>query len=354
MTSLETQIVSPDRYSAWNDLVEQSPEGSIYSQPDYLAALCDAAGGTFRVAAIARGGALVGGAALYETQSILHGRIAAPRRLLYYHGPVLERYSGTYPSQGTARQVEVLSQLADFLRDLDYDSIALKSPSSLRDVRPFLERGWRAAPTYTYVVPLSDLRSQWEKVEGNLRRLITRCQQRDGVTFSDDADFDSFYRLHAMTMERRSADTYLPQEPFRRYFARLHGAGLARLFHARHPDGSVIASQLVLLGRNRTCHTVCAGMDPAFGRLGASAFLRWKSFEALAELGYQANDLTDAALNSVTHFKSQFGGALECPLVVNSPRSLRNVAGTQCAGIAARARGIAARIASTAGRALGR
>jgi hypothetical protein len=57
--------------------------------------------------------------------------------------------------------------------------------------------------------------------------------------------------------------------------------------------------------------------------MGASAFLRWRGFEALAALGYQANDLTDAALNPVTHFKSQLGGDLETALVLTAPQSLR-------------------------------
>ena len=44
--------------------------------------------------------------------------------------------------------------------------------------------------------------------------------------------------------------------------------------------------------------------------MGASAFLRWHSCLALARNGYVANDLTDAALNPVTRFKSQLGGEL--------------------------------------------
>jgi hypothetical protein len=44
--------------------------------------------------------------------------------------------------------------------------------------------------------------------------------------------------------------------------------------------------------------------------MGASAFLRWHSCLALARSGYVGNDLTDAALNPVTRFKSQLGGEL--------------------------------------------
>jgi hypothetical protein len=68
-------------------------------------------------------------------------------------------------------------------------------------------------------------------------------------------------------------------------------------------------------------------MDPEHSRLGASAFLRWRGFETLAGLGCQANDLTDAVLNSVTHFKSQFGGNLETAFVLKAPPSPQQRAG---------------------------
>jgi hypothetical protein len=341
VATLNAVTLAPRDYPEWSGLVARSPDGCIYAQPEYLEALCTATGGGFRIIGVRRGDELAGGVALYETDSGVLGRRAGPRLLLYYHSPVLAPYAGGYPSLHTARDLEVLGALADHVAGLGYDAIALKCRSTVRDVRPFLARGWSAHPSYTYVVPLTDLAAQWERVEQNLRRLIKRCTERDGLVLTDDRDFDAFFRLHALTLERRGTGTYLPEPAFRRFFETLHAAGLARLYHARLPDGAVIATQLVLLGSHPVSHTVCAGMDPEHARLGAPAFLRWKAFEELARLGYRANDLTDAALNSVTHFKSQLGGDLECALVVESPRSLRAVAGGALQSGVARARGLA-------------
>ena len=66
-----------------------------------------------------------------------------------------------------------------------------------------------------------------------------------------------------------------------------------------------------------------AGTDPEHRRLGAAAFLRWRVFEWLAATGKRGNDLTDAALNPVTHFKSQLGGELVTNFVLESPGSMR-------------------------------
>lgn len=309
-------------YPAWHALLESSPDASIYSRPEYLATLCRAAGGRFRILTVSHGGELAGGIALYERDSAL-GAFVAPRRLLYRNGLVLRRYDTKYPSRQTSRDVATLTALAVQLEAMQPAYVNLRSASTVKDVRPFLLRGWQAVPSYSYVVPLDDLASQWDRIEHNLRRLIKRCETRDQLRFTDDTDFDAFYRLHVNTLGRRGVGAYLPEAAFRQYFTELHAAGLARLFHARLPDGRPIATQLVLLGPNATTETVSAAGDPEFLQLGAHAFLRWRVFETLAALGYRSNDLTDAALNPVTHFKSQLGGQLALSLVLKSrPRPL--------------------------------
>jgi hypothetical protein len=293
----------------------------VYSTPAHLEVLCTAAGGRYRILVARRGDELVGGVALYERDSVL-GRYVAPRLLLYYNGIVLRRSETTYPSVETGRRLKTLAVLAEGIAAARYGHVELRNSAALTDVRPFLARSWTARPSYSYVVPIADLTAAWARVEHNLRRLITRCAQHD-LTFTDDDDFDSFFALHAETMERHEASVYLPQPAFAAFVTGLLKQRLGRLFHVRTPDGRVVASQLVLLGAHPVCHTVSAATAPKFNQIGVSAFLRWKAFEALSALGYHANDLTDAALNPATHFKSQLGGALQVSFILESRSSRR-------------------------------
>jgi hypothetical protein len=314
-------VLGEDAFPDWNRLVAESPDGSIYSTPEYLDVLCRAAGGRFRVVGAFRGDELAGGVALYERRSPF-GAYVAPRLLLYYNGLVLRRYDTKYPSERSSRQVRTLAALEAVMSASGYGGVELRSRATVTDVRPLLARGWSAQLSFSYVVPLLDLKAQWSRVEQNLRRLIDRCAGQ-GLSAVEDDDFDAFYRLHAATMSRHEVDAYLPRRAFATYFDRLHRAGLCSLYHARLPDGQAIASQLVLRGDHPVSHTVSAANDPAFNRMGAAAFLRWKVFEALAALGHTGNDLTDATLNPVTHFKSQFGGELALSLVLRAPGTRR-------------------------------
>jgi hypothetical protein len=328
------ETLAESEYGAWNALVTASPGGSVYSVPAYLQALCTAAGGRFRIVAVKRGAELVGGVALYERDSRA-GTFVSPRLLLYYNGIVVRRYETQYPSENTSRHVKILTALEATIGEAGYGSVNLRS-RAVHDVRPFLARGWTAQPSYSYVVDL-DIDSAWGRIEQNLRRLIDRSGT-EGLSFTDDDDFEAFFHLHATTLERHGAPVYLPHDAFRGFVATLQKQSLARLYHARTADGRSVAAQLVLLGPHAVSHTVSAGADPEFNRMGASAFLRWRSLQALAALGYKANDLTDATLNPVTHFKSQFGGTLELSLVLQSPQSTRYQWGEKLANARASAR----------------
>jgi hypothetical protein len=317
---VEVRVLPQAEYEEWDRFVASAPSGSPYSTAEYLDILCAAAGGRFRVVAVSRGDAFVAGVALYEVTGRF-GKVVTPRLLLYYNGLVTRASSTRYPSIETSREVESLGALESWLREAGYARLVLKSRSPLRDVRPFQESGWDARPGYTYVVPLQDMAAQWDRVEQNLRRLVGRCE-REGLVLAEDDDFESFFRLHQGTHERKGVPLYLPRAAFERYFRSLRALGRCRLYHARDPEGRSVAAQLVLAGDHPVSHTVCAGADPEFLKKGASAYLRWKAFEALAALGYEANDLTDAGLGPVGHFKSQLGGTLEPYFVLSLPEGL--------------------------------
>lgn len=313
------RVITEADYTKWNKFVAAAPSGSIYSTPEYLDSLCSATGGKFKILAVEKGQDFLGGVAIYEENSRF-GAFVSDRRLLYYNGMVIRDYDTKYPSVRTSRHLEILQLIEAAVSAMPYASLRLKGRSPLADPRLFIDRGWTATPAFSYVVNIKDLKAAWERVEQNLRRLVDRCAGQ-GMQFSDDDDFDSFFAMHAQTHDRKGAPIYLPKNAFKQYFEKLKSRNLCKLYQARMADGKSIAAQLVLLGSHPTTHTVAAAADGAFLKLGASAFLRWKSFEALSALGYQANDLTDATLNPVTHFKSQLGGDLTTSWVLSRPET---------------------------------
>ncbi len=331
INELEVRILPESDYALWDDFVESSPTGSIYSTTKYLQALREATGGSIEILQARMSQNILGGIALYITPHRL-GPVVSPRLLLYYNGFVLAPGQTKYPSEQCSRDLGVLRVLEQALVKRRFLKIALHCHSSLQDVRVFTEAGWACKPSYSYVVSLSDLEAQNERVHKNLRRLIRKAEEA-GLTFCQDDDFDSFFEMHTKTHDRKGSPLYLERSAFRKYVEDLRKHNLAALHHARLPNGRSVATQLVLLGKHRVAHTVCAAAEPEYYSTGAAAFLRWKGFEELRNSGYQGNDLTDAALNSVTHFKSQFGGTLETSFVIEMPEAWAYRTYRTCSGL---------------------
>lgn len=316
----EVRDLTPDEHETWNAFVADSSFGSAYADTRYLAALCEAAGGSHRIRAVFKGDELVGGIPLYERRS-RSGRYVSTRLLLYYNGVVLRDYDSSYPSRNITRHRRILEALEPSLREEGYTRVAFKPRSPFRDARVFAERGWSIRPGYTYVVPIDDLDAAWDRMEGNVKRMIDRARSRS-LTVTEDDDFDSFFRLHREIHERKGAPLYLEETAFRRFVSQLLETGLGRLFHARLPGGRSVSTLLVLTGRHPVTHTVCAATEEDHLSVGASGLVRWEAFRRLSEAGSTANDLTDAALNPVTRFKRQLGGNLVLNLVVHRTDSL--------------------------------
>jgi hypothetical protein len=314
------RVLSESEYDRWRTFVNAASSGSIYSLPEYLDILCAVGDGTFRIITAFQGDEIVGGLGLYEMR-VAGATCVSSRLLLYYNGLVLKDYDSRYPSEITGRHLAATRAILDYLRDRRYPRVLLRNRHPVQDVRPFLRAGWKATPGYSYVVDVSDLDAAWQRIEQNLRRLIVRCES-SGLVYSEDGDFADFYRLHTATHSRKGAPIYLPEGSFEEYYRRLKALGLAQLYQLRIGGGQSVAAQMVLFGGHPVTHTITTAADGAYMTHGINPYLRWRVMQAIHKRGFAANDLTDAALNSVTRFKSQFGGELVCNFVVRAPEPL--------------------------------
>ncbi len=306
--STQVRILAAEEYPLWDALVPTCASGTVYSLVAYLKILCAATAASFKIAGIFENGTLVGGVPLYEVSC---GRIAN-RLLLYFNGYVLQ-------AQGE-RHEKHLGLLAEFLNQQPYRNILLHCFSTRNDLREFQARGWRVAPTYTYIVPLQGEKPLWERLDKNIRRLVRKAEA-SGFLFREEVDPAEFFRLHLNIHKKKGAPLYLAKEQFERYLRDITQSKLGKVYGVYSSSGALAAAQVVLAGPCTLTHTICAVSCDEGKQEGATPLLRWKALERLSLQGFAANDLTDAALNAVTKFKSQLGGELKLNFVVQSPIS---------------------------------
>lgn len=313
-TDIKVKYLDASEYDSWDRFVDESPQGSIYSQSYFLESFCKVSGGQFRILGVYQHDELQGGIGLHYHKSRYGDRIRlqAP---LYYNGIVLKRFDSKYPSINSSKEAEVIRAILGELEGGTYASAELGNRFTFEDPRLLLQRGWQVWPRYTYIVSIQDLNRQWEKVEQNLRRLISRCE-KEGMTLEPSNDADKFYSMYASTYHRKGVQPYVSREQFLNLHDALSKRDACQIYFATTATGKRAAGEIVLMSKHPVTHTWMAGSDPEFLRSGASAFLRWKAFEDLNRRGYECNDLTDAMNETVAKFKSQFGGDLKPSFVL--------------------------------------
>lgn len=319
---IRVRPVLETEFSRWDTCIDAADAGSVYHTARYLDLYSRVAGGQFRLLVVERGDQWLGGLALHERRG-RWSSTAGNRLLLQYNGIVPFADPSTYPSERTARIVALQVALVGWLQNYKIDHIHWLGRAPLSDWRTFIQGGWTARPHWTYVIPITHLDDQFNRVERNLRRLIKRCEQSD-YRFANELDFGGFHQLHVRTRERKGARQYLPPPALKRWHELAASAGLLTQYNVRSPNGQLAATQLVLHSNHPVTHTVMAAADGELQKTGANAMLRWRACVDLSARGFQGNDLTDADLNPVTHFKSQLGGNLEVNWLISRRDSRRH------------------------------
>ena len=317
---LDVRETQAAEYEQWNSVLAAADEGSSYQSPEYLSLLAETTGASTRFIGVYQNGdELVGGVGVYEEPGWL-GVSATSRTLLYYNGPFIKRPETLSLYKSETYRRHILECLEEYLRRAGYRFVRFKVRNENCDYRPFLANGWSAKPVYTYVMHITDLELQWERIDKNLRRLIRRCK-RDGMTMREDGNFESFFDMHEDVHRVKGAPIYMERDRFRAFVRGLVALRIGRLFQAYTKSGEPAASQLVLCGRHEVAHTLAAASSRSHQKSGCNAFLRWAVCEWLAERGFKAVDLTDAHNPQVARFKSQLGADVRLGLQLELPQA---------------------------------
>jgi hypothetical protein len=176
----------------------------------------------------------------------------------------------------------------------------------------FAAAGWRPAPSVqppsSRVIDLaagedalwSDLRKKW-------RQYVNRARA-NGVTVVElpGDPIAPFYAIYRETADR-AGFLIRVEQAYRDVFAAYRPAGRARVLFAIAPDGTPLAS-LLLVRCGRRVVEPYGGMTAAGAELRANYLLKWEAIRRAREEGAAVYDLWGLAHPGIAHFKAGFGG----------------------------------------------
>lgn len=313
---LEVRELETNHLDIWDQFVEKSPQGTIFSERLWLE-LC---GYPFRVFACFKGDEIVGGTAVFEDDSRCNTMGLVP----------ITPFTGFLFRDNDLMRLPLREKLEKKISvaligalDRCYRNIVLCHHYSFHDVRPFYfhthksESKYLVNVRYTSVVDLSDMNQAWSRTEDNTRGNIRKGEKRGNKVQKSD-DFEVFDRMHRRTFERQGIERDAPTELIARMYAKLKEKNRCQLFLAANSSGAPTSGGLAIWDKRRAYHLM-GGSEPEHRNDGSASLTLWTVFQHMSER-FPEIDLVGCNSPQRGAFKAGFGGTLKHYFVTSLTR----------------------------------
>lgn len=289
---MNLQFVECDNDAAWDEFVENSPQGSIFCLSSFLTTLEKTVHRWF----VYQSGSVV---AAYPVLLENGNPIVAPHAFTLYQGLMFEREIDSLPyHSGVPQKLKIAEFLVTNLAE-KYSLISFCSHPHLTDMRAFTWFNYHSRDAgvfeintmYTARLDLRDFkRDLFINQVRNLRKREIVKAQNAGFKVIITSDIKTLDQLHDMTFQRQSLkrsedDTTL----FYKICQRALADGFGHCMQAINESGEVAASNLIIKDRNAAFYLIGAN-HPEFRSSGASTLLMFEAISKAAEDGASVFD----------------------------------------------------------------
>lgn len=305
MSNYDARFLEPEEYPAWDEVVAESPHGSVFVESRWLAAVAEAASTDVGIAGVFDGPRLLAGVPVRRSTRLGLRTALVPPMCPVNSCVVSPAASAAGPRQ-ERRLLDVTRRLALFLQDRFSYAVVVNDPA-MADVRGFGWEDWRSSVLYTYRLDLAAATLERVRAAGE------RAERRRGacgVTIEDQADPAAFHALLCRDVARQGAEPPVALEPFARLCALRPDCVQVRLARLGTPEDHVAGLVYVNDRPRRTTYAMWGAFDPDRVQASVLPRLAWSELQALRDAGVRTLDLVGANVEDSMRYKSQFGARL--------------------------------------------
>jgi hypothetical protein len=296
----EIRALSVSEFARWDEFVRQSPQGTIFHTTLWL----ETTGEPFQLLGCFRGDELHGGLAL----GLVSHRVAGmPLPSFTAYLGIL--YSGVHAKYVTeiSTNKEIGIAFAVFLKE-KFDWVELSFAPEVVDLQPFIWQKFTVELHYTYRLPLRDLSSVLDNMDGARRRNLVSAEKQ-GVSVEVGADFSQIVRLREISFERQGMIASDVPAAVRIEVA-LRRAGRCQTFLARSKEGEPLGGVWIVWDEKRAYYLL-GGYDHSTKSNNAVAFAMWRAIQFTAvDLALLEFDFEGSVIPPVERFFRKFGATL--------------------------------------------
>ena len=305
--ALMARSLAPADLEAWDGLA--SRHGTLFNCSDWLALFGDnmQALGIFE-----DGGQLVGGLSLYQERRF---GLKIFRRAPFTPtcGPFLE-VKAQNPVAILETRRKALESVIEYLAQQSAAIVMLPLDQQIVDALPFLWRGYKVIPNYTYLIDLSLSLADIQKNMTSSQRNHIAKARKDLLTVEPTSDMHIVRDLVLATFDRqkKSLDrSTLEAILFR--FANSSNSFAFTTYRGRNP----IATCFVVHD-HRTAYNLLAGYRAEERHHGAGAMAVFEAIKHSQEIGLKTFDFEGSVIPAIEQYFRGFGGKLKSYFTVNN------------------------------------
>jgi hypothetical protein len=327
----------------WDALVEESPQGSIFTRSWWLDTVCPDG---YQLLKVRRGGRIVAGMALPTAERQRGARVIRMPRLTQTLGPLLAPATGGKYETNLSNEMERLRELVALVPPVD--GLAFNCHYRFTNWLPFYWAGYQQTTRYTYLFDdLHDLAAIHNGMCAKTRNII-RKGQKAGIVVEECEDIETFLPLLRLTFTRQGMELPFTEELVRRIDATCAARDARKMFAARDREGN-IHSILYHVYDSKCMYYLMQGSDPALRSSGAALLAQWHAIQYAAAVT-AIYDFEGSMVEKIEHAFRSFGASQTPLFTIFKPapdasfrgvlRSLRNfVRGTAAHAVPRRGEG---------------
>ena len=209
----------------------------------------------------------------------------------------------SYRRQLTKRQeilktfIEELKHIPTFLQNFHPD---------ITDWLPFYWAGYEQTTRYTYILDdISDSTHLWQQMSANIRRNITRAEQRYRIVVRRNVPVEDFLRIQGLSFRRQDLDGPKGIPVLRELILRSRERGQGDIWGGYDAEGNLHAAAFIVWQKS-SAYYLAGGGNPELRDSGAHSLVLWTAIRELAAHTRQF-DFEGSMLPGVERFFREFG-----------------------------------------------
>jgi hypothetical protein len=284
----------------WDALVEESPQGNIFTRSWWLDTVCPEG---YQLLRVRRGGRIVAGMALPNPERHRGAIVIRMPRLTQTLGPLIAPPTGGKYETNLSHEMEWLRELVALIPPVD--GLAFHCHHRFTNWLPFCSAGYQQTTRYTYLFDdLHNLGAIHNGMSAKTRNII-RKSQKAGIVVEECDDIETFLPLLRLTFSRQGMELPYSDELVRRIDSACAARDARKMFAARDPEGTIHAI-LYHVYDSKCMYYLMQGSDPALRSSGAALLAQWHAIQ-YAPAVTAAYDFEGSMVEKIEHVFRSFG-----------------------------------------------